>query len=487
MPVKLNGSSFLGLAQALCTTIPFSVSFFASSDQLGANQFPMTQSQLEADRYVGLYFEANGTGGYGIYRQPGGSGGGLQGFSGGLATALRHYVLVVDSLTSCTLYINSSTPVSGTPFNITAGDLANHNAITIGGNRINGAGLSNALNGQFAEASMFNRVLSASDVTALRTGTKAETLPGCVACFPLTNSADLVSTNGSYTLTVSGTVANGAAAHPVTRTAPDAQAPVMVGSLAVGTVTPNSIQVNWQLATDNIAVTGYETSLDGTVWTDRGNVQTYTFTGLTANTSYTPRVRGYDAAGNKATPISVTQTTPATADTTNPVMTGSVSVTNLAQTSYTIGGWGATDNVAVTGYEVSFDGGSSYTIMGNVTTYNVTGRTAGATDNVRVRAYDAAGNKATPLSTTVNLLAASSFTSGSLSRNNGVAVGNVTLTWLKLVNRTTGADMGSIKTNVAVNNSIFSTPEATMTAGTVYTAFWRESTGEYGWGEAAAA
>lgn len=99
-----------------------------------------------------------------------------------------------------------------------------------------------------------------------------------------------------------------------TATAPDTTVPTLTGSITIGTVTTASIQASWPAGSDNTAVTSYETSLDGTTWTDRGNVLTYTFTGLTAGTSYTIRVRAKDAAGNVSTPpLSVTQSTAAAA------------------------------------------------------------------------------------------------------------------------------------------------------------------------------
>jgi chitinase len=60
--------------------------------------------------------------------------------------------------------------------------------------------------------------------------------------------------------------------------------------------------------------------------------------------------------------------------------------------------------VAVTSYEVSVNGGTSYTDVGNALTTNITGRTAGTVDAVRVRGKDAAGNVSAPLSLNVTLL-----------------------------------------------------------------------------------
>lgn len=90
----------------------------------------------------------------------------------------------------------------------------------------------------------------------------------------------------------------------------DTTAPTLAGSITVGTVTSSSIQITWPAGADDTAVASYETSPDGTNWTDRGNVLTYTFTSLTPSTSYTFRVRAKDAAANVSTPpIQVTQST----------------------------------------------------------------------------------------------------------------------------------------------------------------------------------
>lgn len=94
----------------------------------------------------------------------------------------------------------------------------------------------------------------------------------------------------------------------------DVTSPTMTGSLTVGTVTTSSIQVSWLAASDNLGGTlTYETSLDGTTWTDRGTALTYTFTGLTAGTSYTLRVRAKDPSLNVSTALSVVQSTSAIA------------------------------------------------------------------------------------------------------------------------------------------------------------------------------
>jgi hypothetical protein len=123
-------------------------------------------------------------------------------------------------------------------------------------------------------------------------------------------------------------------------------------------------------------------------------------------------------------------------DTTGPTMAGSIAVSNQSQSGYTLAWQAATDDIAVAGYEVSIDGGASYTNVGNVLTYAVSGRPASTTDQVRVRAYDAASNRSpTPLSgaaTTSAAPAGADTTAptmvGSLS-SSGITQTGYTLSW----------------------------------------------------------
>lgn len=124
-----------------------------------------------------------------------------------------------------------------------------------------------------------------------------------------------------------------------TATASDTTAPTQAGTVTVGTVTSTSIQITWPAGADNTAVASYETSPDGTTWTDRGNVLTHTFPGLTASTSYTFRVRAKDAAGNVSTPaLQVTQSTAAVATgvITSPVLKNNTGTVLASETAVTV-------------------------------------------------------------------------------------------------------------------------------------------------------
>lgn len=187
----------------------------------------------------------------------------------------------------------------------------------------------------------------------------------------------------------------------------DTTAPTMNGAIVSSNITPSSFTLTWPAASDNVAVTGYEVSIDaGSNYVDVGNVLTANKSALAASTSYQTRVRAYDAAGNRATPLSATVNTGASSDSTAPNMQGSLSVSLLTESGFTVGWIAASDNVAVVGYEFSTDNGSTYSNIGSVLSYAKTGLSPLTLYNVKVRAYDGAGNRSTPLSTTATTLAA---------------------------------------------------------------------------------
>lgn len=92
-------------------------------------------------------------------------------------------------------------------------------------------------------------------------------------------------------------------------TPPDATPPSMPGSF---TASPSftSVGLTWAASTDNVAVTGYEYSLDGATYTSTGsNATSYTVSGLATSTTYTILLRAFDAAGNRSDVATVTATT----------------------------------------------------------------------------------------------------------------------------------------------------------------------------------
>jgi hypothetical protein len=225
--------------------------------------------------------------------------------------------------------------------------------------------------------------------------------------------------------------------------------------------------------------------------------KTFNATGLTASTTYYAHVQHRDTAGNNSSVVTSSSfTTSAAGDTTPPTLSsptgtatgpttasGTVSTdeangtlyyyasTNATETAATVKASGATQAVSATGSQsVTF-----------------TGLTGGTTYYAHYVHRDAAGNDSSVAnSSSFTTTAAGTLTSAAIKRNNGTLAASKTLTWLTLLNDTTGAFVAT-KTGVTTNSSgVFTTSDSGMVAGTVYRAVWSESTGERGHGWVAA-
>lgn len=226
---------------------------------------------------------------------------------------------------------------------------------------------------------------------------------------PLTNVADAVrilaiDTSGALR-TVAASVLKaytGGASAPADTTAPTAPM-----NLSSNSVTQTSFNVTFTPGTDNVAVARSEWSLDGTTWTAIGSATSFSVTGRTAATTYTVRIRTVDTSGNSSTPATLSVTTAAnTGDTTAPTMSGSISTSGISSSGYTFSYSAGSDNVDIDHYETSIDGGTTWVSNGTSLSRTMTGRPANTTDNLRVRAHDAAGNISNVLTATVTTSAA---------------------------------------------------------------------------------
>lgn len=205
-------------------------------------------------------------------------------------------------------------------------------------------------------------------------------------------------------------------------------------------------------------------------------VQNVTVTGLTASTSYYLHFVHTDAAANdSAVETSAQFTTSAAGDTTVPTLTGSVTFASITQTSYTAQWPAGSDNVAVTGYEYQIGGtAGAWTDAGNNLSAAIAGRTAGTTETVYVRAYDAAGLRSTPaISGEVTLLSASTdgtitvgsalypikYTSASVLNESGLRATVLDATTLAEVLNTSG---------VVCTNGVITITDAAIVIGNTY-------------------
>jgi len=88
-------------------------------------------------------------------------------------------------------------------------------------------------------------------------------------------------------------------------------------------------------ATDNIAVTGYEWSSDnGATYPFTSLTNSFTFTALTALTSYNFRVRAYDAAGNRSTALTLTTSTYRAGDTGQNIVDDTVAIPGVQEEGF---------------------------------------------------------------------------------------------------------------------------------------------------------
>jgi chitodextrinase len=119
---------------------------------------------------------------------------------------------------------------------------------------------------------------------------------------------------------------------------------------------------------------------------------------LVSGRTYTVTIRARDAAGN-ISPISsaISVTTPDTVVPTAPTNLGS---SNITTSGFRVSWTAATDNVAVTAYNVYRNG--TYIATTGGTFFNFTGLAANTTYNITVLALDAAKNRS-PLSAALSV------------------------------------------------------------------------------------
>jgi chitodextrinase len=211
--------------------------------------------------------------------------------------------------------------------------------------------------------------------------------------------ANNLASNTSYAFTVKALDAAGnssAASNAVTAKtlapAPpaDKTAPTSPANLKVISVTSSTVQLDWDNATDNVGVTGYEVYVNG-VKKYTSTASTIVANNLAANTSYSFTVKAVDAAGNiSGTSNAVTGKTAQAGDLTAPTAPGSLKVIYTTRTSVELAWDKSTDNVGVTRYDVYVNGVKTFNTTG--TTIVATGLTAYVTYKFTVKAADQAGN-----------------------------------------------------------------------------------------------
>ncbi|MNM56609.1 Mannan endo-1,4-beta-mannosidase precursor [compost metagenome] len=169
----------------------------------------------------------------------------------------------------------------------------------------------------------------------------------------------------------------------------DTEAPTAPTALAGTSPTYSSVALTWGASTDNVGVTGYNVYQNGNL-VAISPTNSYTVTGLKANTAYTFTVKAIDAAGNaSAASNAVIVTTADSNDHTAPTAPAGLAVVPSITTA-TLTWTASTDNVGVTGYYVYQDGVKVGTT--DATRLIVSGLESSTAYTFTVKAFDDAGN-----------------------------------------------------------------------------------------------
>ncbi|MBL9191582.1 MAG: fibronectin type III domain-containing protein [Opitutaceae bacterium] len=168
----------------------------------------------------------------------------------------------------------------------------------------------------------------------------------------------------------------------------DAVVPSTPTGLAASAIGASSFTLSWNASTDNVSVLDYEVLKDGIPY-GVATTPSLAISGLSPSTGYSMTVRARDSARNLSSlssPLVVTTT----GDTTAPSAPTGLLESAIGPSSFILSWTAATDNVAVTGYEVFRDGAS----IGTTTnlTLPITGLATGTAYSMTVKARDAANN-----------------------------------------------------------------------------------------------
>ena len=193
----------------------------------------------------------------------------------------------------------------------------------------------------------------------------------------------------------------------------DTDAPTAPGSVTVSDITADSAVVEWEKASDNVAVAGYNIYLGDSetpVNVDQLVMGlTYTLEGLDAATEYTVKVEAVDTSGNKSDTKAEEDFTTLEAeepDKEAPTKPTDVKVDAKTKDSITISWTASTDNVGVKGYKILVDGMEKANVTEG-TTCTITGLEPGTEYKIVVIAYDAMGSQAESDALTVSTLSES--------------------------------------------------------------------------------
>ncbi len=201
-------------------------------------------------------------------------------------------------------------------------------------------------------------------------------------------------------------------------------------NLVATAVTPTSVALAWQPATDNVGIDHYEVRRDGIAIGTTASATTFLDVDVSRNQTLTYTVVAVDAAGNVSAPSNaLVITTPIVADVTPPSAPTNL-VATLAGDDVALSWTASTDNVGVVAYVIERDGADIAT--STTTSYLDPDRPPSATHRYVVYAEDAAGNRSVGSNIVTITIPGTPDTQPPTAPTNlkaTVAGNDVTLTW----------------------------------------------------------
>ena len=252
---------------------------------------------------------------------------------------------------------------------------------------------------------------------------------------------------------------------------PDTLAPTAPSNLTSSNLGQNSVTLNWDAATDNIGVTGYDVYRNGIkINTSLVTTTNYNATGLSALTNYDFYVIARDAAANSSTASNTVSIT--TPDTQAPTAPTNLNASNVTATSLTLNWTAATDNVSVAGYDVYQNSVKINTSLITTTRLNVTGLSQATTYSFVVKAVDGSGNTSAASSTlNVTTADAQAPTAPTGLTSSNLTSTSLTLNWTASTDNVGVAGYDVYRNSVKINTSIVTTTTYNVTGLTPSTAY----------------
>ena len=223
----------------------------------------------------------------------------------------------------------------------------------------------------------------------------------------------------------------------------DTEAPTTPTNVTLSNISLTSMELSWDSSNDNVEVIGYNVYVDGVLTAQTSNSTTSaTISNLNTNTTYSFTILARDVINNfsnTSTPINGTTLQDAQA----PTVPTNIAISNASDSSFQISWSAATDNNAVSSYEIFVDG-----ILNGSTTdlfYTITDLNASTTYAAQILAKDADENKSEK-STAVNgtttagtsngitELFISEYAEPSAANNKAIEIVNLTASTVSLTN-----------------------------------------------------